>query len=152
VEDTDQERFVEGAMDVIFDTLRETGLVWDEGPDVGGAFGPYIQSERKEIYKKYVDQLIESGHAYYCFCDKERLERAHAAARSGIPPRYRPPLPLTFQRRNRPEAGRGHPHVVRQRIPMRGPSRFATRCTAPSPSNAPRSTTRCVSGGRHADV
>ena len=75
IEDTDQERFVEGAMDVIYATLKETGLNWDEGPDVGGDVGPYVQSERKEIYKKYAEQLISEGHAYRCFCDKERLEQ-----------------------------------------------------------------------------
>jgi glutamyl-tRNA synthetase len=146
VEDTDQERFVEGAMDVIFNTLRETGLVWDEGPDVGGAFGPYIQSERKEIYKEHVDRLIESGHAYYCFCDKERLESVRTLQRaSGTPPRYdRHCLSLSKE-----EIAQSWPRACRTSCvsasPTRGPSRFATRCTAPSPSNAPRSTTRCSS-------
>ncbi len=74
IEDTDQERFVEGATDVIYDTLRGCGLNWDEGPDVGGPCGPYIQSERKELYLPYAQQLVKSGHAYYCFCTKEEIE------------------------------------------------------------------------------
>ncbi len=74
IEDTDQTRLVEGATELIYDTLRETGLIWDEGPDCGGPYGPYIQSERREIYKQYAEKLVELGGAYYCFCDKERLE------------------------------------------------------------------------------
>ncbi|MDD3338975.1 MAG: glutamate--tRNA ligase [Lachnospiraceae bacterium] len=76
IEDTDQERFMEGALDIIYRTLQETGLVHDEGPDKDGGVGPYVQSERHEqgIYLKYARQLIEQGDAYYCFCDKERLE------------------------------------------------------------------------------
>lgn len=74
IEDTDQERLVGGAVDIIYTTLRETGLFWDEGPDVGGPVGPYIQSERRDIYKKYAMELVEKGEAYRCFCDKERLE------------------------------------------------------------------------------
>ena len=74
IEDTDQERYVEGAVDIIYNTLRETGLLWDEGPDVGGPVGPYVQSERMGMFKDYALQLVEKGAAYYCFCDKERLE------------------------------------------------------------------------------
>ena len=80
IEDTDQERFVEGATEVIYDTLRDCGVLWDEGPDVGGDFGPYIQSQRKELYLPYAQQLVASGHAYYCFCTKEELEERRAAA------------------------------------------------------------------------
>lgn len=74
IEDTDQSRFVKGAVELIYSTLRETGLLWDEGPDVGGNYGPYVQSERKDIYLEYAKKLIELGGAYYCFCTKERLE------------------------------------------------------------------------------
>lgn len=74
IEDTDQERFVEGAIDIIYKTLKLTGLIHDEGPDVGGDFGPYTQSERKGTYLKYAEELIEKGEAYYCFCSKERLD------------------------------------------------------------------------------
>ena len=76
IEDTDQERFVDGALEIIYHTLEETGLVHDEGPDKDGGVGPYVQSERNKsgLYLKYAKQLIEQGDAYYCFCDKERLE------------------------------------------------------------------------------
>lgn len=75
IEDTDQERYVEGAVDIIYRTLEKTGLIHDEGPDKDGGVGPYIQSERQKagIYMEYAKQLIEKGEAYYCFCDKERL-------------------------------------------------------------------------------
>jgi len=78
IEDTDQERYVEGATEVIYDTLRACGLNWDEGPDIGGPCGPYIQSERKSTYLPYAEQLVRSGHAYYCFCSKEELEERRA--------------------------------------------------------------------------
>jgi glutamyl-tRNA synthetase len=76
IEDTDQERFVEGAVDIIYRTMEKTGLKHDEGPDKDGGYGPYVQSERMKtgIYMKYAKELIEKGEAYYCFCDKERLE------------------------------------------------------------------------------
>ena len=75
IEDTDQERFVEGAVDIIYRTLEETGLKHDEGPDKDGGYGPYVQSERMKtgIYMKYAKELVDKGEAYYCFCDKERL-------------------------------------------------------------------------------
>ena len=74
IEDTDQGRLVEGATDIIYNTLRQTGLLWDEGPDVGGPVGPYIQSERMGLFKEYAEQLVKAGKAYYCFCTPERLE------------------------------------------------------------------------------
>ena len=76
IEDTDQERFMEGALDIIYRTLAKTGLIHDEGPDKDGGVGPYVQSERQAqgLYMKYAKKLIEQGDAYYCFCDKERLE------------------------------------------------------------------------------
>ena len=76
IEDTDQERLVEGATDIIYRTLQKTGLIHDEGPDKDGGVGPYIQSERQKqgIYLEYAKQLVEKGEAYYCFCDKERLD------------------------------------------------------------------------------
>lgn len=73
IEDTDQGRYVDGAVELIYRTLHETGIMYDEGPDVGGDYGPYIQSERKNEYLYYAKKLIESGHAYYCFCTEERL-------------------------------------------------------------------------------
>ncbi|MBQ7860134.1 MAG: glutamate--tRNA ligase [Faecalibacterium sp.] len=82
IEDTDQERYVEGAVDVIYNTCRETGLLWDEGPDIGGPVGPYVQSERMGMFKQYAVQLVEKGEAYYCFCTPERLEEMHEAQRA----------------------------------------------------------------------
>lgn len=74
IEDTDQKRYVEGAVDVIYQTLKIVGIKHDEGPDIGGDYGPYVQSERKDMYLPYANQLIEKGKAYYCFCAQERLE------------------------------------------------------------------------------
>ena len=76
IEDTDQERYVEGATEIIYRTLEKTGLVHDEGPDKDGGYGPYVQSERMKtgIYMKYAKELIDKGEAYYCFCTKERLD------------------------------------------------------------------------------
>ena len=78
LEDTDRERLVEDAAQLIYDSMKEAGLVYDEGPDIGGPCGPYIQSERRDIYLKYAARLVRSGDAYYCFCTKERLEEMHA--------------------------------------------------------------------------
>ncbi|MFA7572772.1 MAG: glutamate--tRNA ligase family protein, partial [Lutispora sp.] len=74
IEDTDQERYVEGAIEVIYNALKTSGLIHDEGPDVGGPVGPYVQSERKPLYREYAEKLVERGEAYYCFCTEERLE------------------------------------------------------------------------------
>ena len=76
IEDTDQERYVEGAVEIIYRTLEETGLVHDEGPDKDGGVGPYVQSERQAsgIYLEYAKLLVEKGEAYYCFCTQERLD------------------------------------------------------------------------------
>ena len=78
IEDTDRERLVDEASEIIYRTLKDTGLVYDEGPDVGGEYGPYIQSERKDIYQKYAEELVRRGAAYYCFCTKERLSGLRA--------------------------------------------------------------------------
>ncbi len=75
IEDTDQKRYVPGAEEELMSTLRWLGLDWDEGPDVGGPYAPYRQSERKAIYQEYARRLVEQGDAYYCFCSPQRLER-----------------------------------------------------------------------------
>lgn len=75
IEDTDRNRYVEGAVENLLDTLKWSGLHYDEGPDTGGEYGPYMQSQRLDIYKKYADELVETGKAYYCFCTPERLEK-----------------------------------------------------------------------------
>ena len=75
IEDTDRERYQEEALQDLYDTLNWLGTKWDEGPDVGGDYGPYVQSQRTELYREYARQLVESGHAYYCFCSSERLDK-----------------------------------------------------------------------------
>ena len=74
IEDTDQERKVEGAVEAIYRTLNIAGMDYDEGPDKDGGYGPYVQTERMGLYKEYAEKLVELGGAYYCFCDKERLQ------------------------------------------------------------------------------
>ena len=117
IEDTDRERLVEGATDVILSTLHQTGLRYDEGPDVGGAHGPYIQSERKKIYKEYAQRLVDSGHAYYCFCSKERLEQLHEEDATGGYDRHcRNLAPAEVQEK----LASGCPFVIRQKMPLDG--------------------------------
>lgn len=82
IEDTDQERLVEGAVDVIYNTLKVCGLKHDEGPDIGGPYAPYIQSQRKDTYLPFAKELIEKGHAYYCFCSKDRIDKMRIEAES----------------------------------------------------------------------
>ncbi len=84
IEDTDRERYVDGAVDIIYKTLEIAGIKHDEGPDVGGNYGPYIQSERKNDYMKYALELVEKGEAYYCFCTKERLDSLRAEGDVGV--------------------------------------------------------------------
>ena len=117
IEDTDQQRFVEGATDVIKSTLNMTGLLWDEGPDVGGDHGPYVQSERKEIYMEYAKKLVEMGHAYYCFCTKERLEALHEADATGGYDRHCRNLSKEEVEAN---LAAGMPFVIRQKMPTEG--------------------------------
>ncbi|HRR89156.1 MAG TPA: glutamate--tRNA ligase [Eubacteriales bacterium] len=117
IEDTDRERFIEGAVDVIFSTLKKAGLTHDEGPDVGGDFGPYIQSERKEIYTKYAKKLVELGGAYYCFCSKERLEEL--ADDKGVKKYDKHCLKLTKSEIEAKLAA-GESYVIRQNIPEHG--------------------------------
>jgi len=125
IEDTDQGRYVEGATDVIYDTLRKCGLQWDEGPDIGGPVGPYVQSERMGIFKEYAEQLVKSGHAYYCFCTKERMEQVHEEQKAkGITPTYdRHCRDLSKEEVDRLLA-EGTPYVIRQKIPLDGETTF----------------------------
>ncbi|MBN2829526.1 MAG: glutamate--tRNA ligase, partial [Candidatus Cloacimonetes bacterium] len=82
IEDTDQARLVEGAVDNLVSSLQTMGIDFDEGPGKGGAYAPYFQSERLDIYRKYVDELLEKGHAYYCFCTKETLDEMRDKAQA----------------------------------------------------------------------
>ena len=117
IEDTDRERLVEGATDVIKSTLKLTGLNYDEGPDVGGEHGPYVQSERKEIYMEYAKKLVELGAAYYCFCTKERLEKLHEEDATGGYDRHCRNLSKEEVEAN---LKAGIPFVIRQKMPLEG--------------------------------
>ena len=121
IEDTDRERLVEGATDVIKSTLKMTGLNWDEGPDVGGDHGPYVQSERKEIYMEYAKKLVEMGHAYYCFCTKERLEKLHEEDATGGYDRHCRDLSKEEVEAN---LAAGVPFVIRQKMPLDGTTSY----------------------------
>lgn len=117
IEDTDRERLVEGATDIIKNTLKITKLTYDEGPDVGGDAGPYLQSERKEIYMEYAKKLVELGYAYYCFCTKDRLEKLHEEDATGGYDRHCRNLSKEEVEKNL-EAG--VPFVIRQKMPLEG--------------------------------
>ena len=125
IEDTDQERQVEGAVEIIYKTLKETGLQWDEGPDIGGPVGPYIQSQRMGMFKKYAEQLVESGHAYYCFCDKERLDEVRKVQEaSGMAPRYDGHCRNLSKEEVAEKLAAGIPYVIRQKVPTEGTVTF----------------------------
>ena len=117
IEDTDRERLVEGATDIIMSTLRTTGLNYDEGPGKGGEHGPYVQSERKQIYMEYAKKLVELGAAYYCFCTKERLEALHEEDAVGGYDRHCRNL-STEEVEER--LARGESFVIRQKMPLEG--------------------------------
>ena len=125
IEDTDQEREVPGAVEIIYKSMETAGLSHDEGPDVGGPCGPYIQSQRKDTYLPYAKQLVESGHAYYCFCTKERLDEAREAAekRGEIFKYDKHCLRLTKEEIQR-NLDAGVPYVIRQNIPAEGKAGF----------------------------
>ena len=117
LEDTDSKRFVEGAVQVIYDTLKDAGIVYDEGPDIGGPCGPYVQSERAAIYKEYAEKLVELGGAYYCFCDKERLESLKDENGVG---RYDKHCLRLTKEEVAAKLAAGEPYVIRQNVPEEG--------------------------------
>jgi glutamyl-tRNA synthetase len=125
IEDTDQVRFVEGAVDIIYNTLKLTGLKHDEGPDLGGDYGPYVQSERRDIYIKYATQLIDSGEAYYCFCTKERLDnlRSEVEGNSGNF-RYDKHCLNLSKEEIAENLSKNMPYVIRQNNPTEGFTSF----------------------------
>jgi len=118
IEDTDRTRYVPGAEKMIMEVIREYGLSWDEGPDVGGPVGPYVQTERLEIYKKHLNELIEKGQAYYCFCTPERLEKMRKQQKRNkqVPKYDRACLSLSSGEVKKRLEG-GVPYVVRLKIP-----------------------------------
>ena len=119
IEDTDQERYVEGAADFIINALKNAGLDYDEGPDKGGPVGPYIQSQRKDIYGAYANLLIERGHAYRCFCDKESLEEQRKISKD-----YDRRCSRLSEDEVAEKLAAGLPYVVRQKIPKTGTTVF----------------------------
>ncbi len=121
IEDTDRERLVEGATDIIKSTLKITGLNWDEGPDVGGEHGPYIQSDRKGIYMEYAKKLVDAGAAYYCFCTKERLEKLHEEDSVGGYDRHCRNLSQDEVNEN---LSKGMSYVIRQKMPLTGTTTY----------------------------
>ncbi|MBR2054390.1 MAG: glutamate--tRNA ligase [Clostridia bacterium] len=125
IEDTDQERFVEGATEVIYDTLKGCGMDWDEGPDVGGDYGPYVQSERKHMYLPYARELVEKGAAYYCFCTKEELDERRAAAEAkGEVFKYDKHCLNLSKEEIQEKLDAGTPYVIRLNCPTEGESAY----------------------------
>lgn len=126
IEDTDQERYVPEALDIIYRTLRNTGLLHDEGPDKGGAVGPYVQSERqaKGIYLDYAKKLIEKGEAYYCFCDKERLESLKSNISGKEVMIYDKHCLQLGKEEIEEKLASGMPYVIRQNNPRTGTTAF----------------------------
>ena len=126
IEDTDQERFVEGAIDIIYRTLEKTGLVHDEGPDKDKGFGPYVQSERMAsgIYLEYAKKLIEKGEAYYCFCDAERLETLKQVVDGKEIVVYDKHCLSLSKEEIEANLKAGKPYVIRQNVPNEGSTTF----------------------------
>ncbi len=125
IEDTDQEREVPGAVDLIYQSLRQAGLDWDEGPDVGGPVGPYIQTQRKDMYLPYAMQLVETGAAYPCFCTKEELDvRREAATKRGETFKYDKHCLSLSKEEAKKRMASGEPYVIRQNVPTTGTAGF----------------------------
>ena len=125
IEDTDQSRYVEGAVDVIYNTLKDIGMDWDEGPDVGGDYGPYVQSERKNLYLPYAEQLVKAGKAYYCFCTNEELDaRREESSQKGEVWKYDKHCLHLSPEEVQKRIAAGEPHVIRQNVPLTGEASF----------------------------
>ena len=126
IEDTDQERYVEGAVDIIYRTLEKTGLIHDEGPDKDKGFGPYVQSDRQKsgIYLEYAKKLIEKGEAYYCFCDKERLATLNRKEGDKEITVYDKHCLSLSKEEVEANLAAGKPYVIRQNNPNTGTTTF----------------------------
>ena len=126
IEDTDQERFMEGALDIIYRTLDQTGLIPDEGPDKDGGVGPYVQSERtaQGIYMKYAKQLIDQGDAYYCFCTKERLDSLRTTVAGKEIAIYDKHCLHLSKEEIEANLAAGKPYVIRMNMPTEGTTTF----------------------------
>ena len=123
IEDTDQKRYVEGATDIIYATLKEVGMNWDEGPDIGGNFGPYVQSERKNIYGQYAHKLVELDGAHYCFCKHEDTE-SEDEDENAVPVKFDDPCKHISLEEAKKRIANGESFVVRQNITKKGTSVF----------------------------
>ena len=117
IEDTDTNRYVDGSVQIIYDTMRDSGIMYDEGPDVGGNYGPYVQSERKGLYLEYAKKLVEAGGAYYCFCSSERI--ASLKDEDGNVRYDKHCLSLSKEEIERRIAS-GESYVIRQNVPLEG--------------------------------
>lgn len=125
IEDTDRERYVEGAVDVIYRTLKSIGMDWDEGPDIGGDYGPYVQSERKDLYLPYAKELVKKKKAYYCFCTEEELQqRRDEAAARGETFKYDKHCLHLSDEEVQARLDAGMPYVIRQNVPEHGEASF----------------------------
>ncbi len=117
IEDTDQSRLVDGAVEIIYSTLAQCGLNHDEGPDIGGPVGPYIQTERRHLYSKYAQYLLDNGHAYRCFCEKAEDDSTHEKSED--------PCRILSKEQSDARAAAGEPYVIRQKIPESGSTTFS---------------------------
>ena len=126
IEDTDQEREVPGAVDLIYKSMHQAGLDYDEGPDIGGDYGPYIQTQRRDLYPKYAWQLVESGHAYCCFCTKEELDaqRREAEAKGETWKYNKKCLHSVSLEEAKRRIAAGESYVIRQNVPLEGKASF----------------------------
>ena len=121
IEDTDQKRYVEGATEIIYNTLKTVGMNWDEGPDVGGEYGPYIQSERLPLYQEYAHKLVELGGAHYCFCAKSEADEQKSEEMNI---KFKDPCKRIPLEEAKKRVAAGEPYVVRQNINRKGKSVF----------------------------
>lgn len=121
IEDTDQKRYVEGATEIIYKTLKRVGMNWDEGPDIGGDFGPYVQSERKTLYAEYAHKLVELGGAHYCFCSKEEADEEKDEEQNI---KFEDPCKKLSLEEAKRRVAAGEPYVIRQTINKQGKSKY----------------------------
>ena len=121
IEDTDQKRYVEGATEIIYKTLKRVGMNWDEGPDIGGDFGPYVQSERKPLYAEYAHKLVELGGAHYCFCSKEEADEEKDEEQNI---KFEDPCKKLSLEDAKRRVAAGEPYVIRQTINKQGKSKY----------------------------
>ena len=121
IEDTDQKRYVEGATDIIYNTLNTVGMHWDEGPDIGGDYGPYVQSERKPIYAEYAHKLVELGGAHYCFCSKSDADEEKNEEQNI---KFQDPCKHLSLEEAKKRIAAGEAYVVRQTINKKGKSKY----------------------------